>query len=265
MTWSESVYLDAVTADGTTGFVTRLARHTDDGVAWLWLHAFLPDDDGVASVRDDLPCDAGRTVDDGRGVVYGLDTGDVSARFERRGPKDAPTGATVGVRIGGPSPVTLEATFTPSGATGSNLPGRTEVLGDVEATLTTARRAYELGARGQYHEQHQDAPRFTVPFTYGTLRGERLGLVFLIGAARSGGFVRRGDAIELATSVSIDPVGESRSLRFALESGDQLELELRRTHHYLVPIAGRDRESSLVHAVTGADELSGCVNDWQPA
>jgi hypothetical protein len=265
VTWSESVYLDAVSADGTTGFVTRLARHTDGGVAWLWLHAFLPGGEVVGFVRDDLPCDAGRTVDDGPGVVYALDADGVSCRFERCGPAGAPTGANVRVRFGGVSPATLDATFSPDGAAGSNLPGRTEVLGRVEATVSTASGSTDLRARGQFHEQHQDAPRFTVPFTYGTLRGERVGTVFLIGPARSGGFVHREGSLERATSVSIDPVGASRSLRLAMERGGELVVDLRRTHHYLLPINGRDRESSLVYAVTGDDELSGCVNDWQPA
>jgi hypothetical protein len=43
-----------------------------------------------------------------------------------------------------------------------------------------------------------------------------------------------------------------------------LRLELSRTHHYLLPINGHDRQSSLVVATSGAHALSGCVNDWSP-
>jgi hypothetical protein len=264
MSWSESVYLDAVSADGTTGFVTRLARHVDDGTTWLWVHGFDAAGPTVAFVRDDLPCHGGPTVDDGTAVVYAVEADGVTARFERVGPKDAPTGATVHVRLVTPSLVTLEATFAPGGVAGSNLPGRTEALGLVDATLATPHGTRVLRARGQLHEQHQDTPRFTVPFTYGTVRGDDLGFVFLIGPLRSGGFVRRGASIERATSAVIDPVGDHRTLRLELEHGDTFSVELERTRHYVLPISGRDRESSFVHAIVAGTDLSGCVNDWRP-
>lgn len=86
MSWSESVYLDAVSPDGRTGFVTRLARHVDGGRTWLWAHGFDVDGPTVAFVRDDLPCDGDRTVDDDASVVYSVEAEGVSARFERVGP-----------------------------------------------------------------------------------------------------------------------------------------------------------------------------------
>ena len=261
MTWSESAYLDGVSADGRTGFVTRLARNPDDGTSWLWLHLFTPAGMQVAIVRDDLPCGPQRAADDGSSAVYAVDAPGVSARFERSGPKEAPTAAAVRVEVDGTS---LDARFTPTATAGSNLPGRTEVLGRVAATVTTPSSATVIEAGSQLHEQHQDAPRFTVPFTYGTLRGEHLGIVFLIGPVRSGGFVVRDDGIHHVTNVEIEPVGSMRALRLALEGGGAMDVEVQRTHHYLLGINGHDRESSLVRARAGSESLSGCVNDWQP-
>lgn len=36
---------------------------------------------------------------------------------------------------------------------------------------------WNLEARGQFHEQIQTDPRFTQPFTYASLRGERPGCI----------------------------------------------------------------------------------------
>ena len=256
--WSESVYLDVVSADGKLAVVTRLARHVDEGVAWLWLHAFGIAD--LAFVRDDLPCDAARTEDDDQGARYVIDGEDVRAAFVRSGPKDMPTGATVAVRVPG---AIFEASFTPTGAAGSNLPGRSEVLGVVDASITTAEGTARLAARGQFHEQHQDAPRFTVPFTYGTLRGDGLGMVALITPGRSGGFVSRHDEIVRATSAAISPAGPSRRLVLSLERGGELEVDVRSTYDYELPINGRPRRSAIVHGRVGSIDVSGCINDWR--
>lgn len=259
---TESVYLDVVSPDGRTGFVARLARHVDEGVGWLWLHVFT---DGAifAFARDDLPLAGRPTVETGEGAVYELESDVGSAIFARAGDPTAPSGATVTVKL--PSKgVRLEATFTPTGHAGSNLPGRTEVLGRVDATVVTATGEHRMIGLGQFHEQHQTTPRFRVPFTYGTLRGERLGLVFLVGPRASTAFVRDDDGVAVATAVRIEPVGGERTLELDVGRKDPLRLQLTRTHHYLLPIGGHPRESSLVVASTGPETLSGCVNDWEP-
>lgn len=48
--WAESAYLDALTDDGQTGFVMRLARYPGHAVSWFWLHLFLPE--GVVGYND---------------------------------------------------------------------------------------------------------------------------------------------------------------------------------------------------------------------
>ena len=262
MSLTESVYLDAVSPDGRTAFVTRLARHVDEGVAWLWLHGF-GDGFGTAFLRDDIELRAPATEETATGACYTLDAGGVIARFERDGPASAPDAARVTVRLPEQG-IELEATFAPSGPAGSNLPGRTEVLGRVDATMTTPAGRATLSAFGQFHEQHQTAPRFQVPFTYGTLRGDDGGVVFVIGPRASGAFVRRADGTSTAREVRISPPGDERELDVELDSGAVLHFQLERSHHYLLPIGGHPRESSIVVA-RGADAvLSGCVNDWTP-
>ena len=260
MSFTESVYLDAVSADGRTGFVARLARHVDEGVAWLWLHAFLPE--GVfAFHRDDIAINGAATPDTDAGANYTLEADSMSASFARTGAKARPDGAVVTIRLPAVG-AALAATFHPAGPAGSNLPGRTEVLGRVSAEVTTPDGKYTIDALGQFHEQHQTTPRFTVPFTYGTLRGEDLGLVFLIAPRVAAAFVRSGEHVDVAREVRISSVGDDRTLDLELASGSKLQLELTRTHHYMLAINGHPRESSIVVASTGDRTLSGCVNDW---
>ena len=274
MSWSESVYLDCVSPDGRSGFIARLARHTDEGRSWLWTHVFT-DDASFSYNRIDLPCGPAATEAGEDQAVYALE-GDPAAWFSREGSAAAPSAATVDVTCSahrgltapeteGEVTVHLAASFTPDGTSGSNLAGRTESLGAVKGEVEAGGRVFHFEGRGHFHEQHQDSPRFAVPFTYGTLRGEEGGMVFVIGPRASGGFLRAGGETVLIADVSVTPVGPERDLRFRLPGREERALRLTRTHHYLLPVVGHPRESSVVTA-NGPDlpALSGCVNDWSP-
>lgn len=266
MGYSESVYLDCVSLDGLTGMVTRLALHPEEGCCWLWAHVFLPGGQAYSYNRQDLPMgELGARSGDYRGPAP------LWARFVRNGDR-----ADVKVAVPahpGPSapedngsfPLSIEASFTPTGASGSNLPGRTERLGQVEATIEVGGERIALSGHGQFHEQHQEAPRFSVPFTYGTLRGEATGAVFLIGPQRSGGFVVQGATQRPASAVAMGPPGTRRSLRVATADGGELFGELTATWRYVLPINGRGRSSSIVSGFLGDKAVSGCVNDWIPS
>lgn len=266
MPYSESVYLDCVSPDGTVGFVTRLAIHPDEGATWLWLHAFLPGRRAFGYNREDLPASAPSRGDG----VYEVVAAPARARFARTTAGSeiavevpAHAGHTVPA-VDGDHRLVLRAGFEPSGVTGSNLPGRTEQLGMVTASIQVDGETHELAARGQFHEQHQDGPRFTQPFTYGTLRGDGGGGVFLVGRLRSGGFFRAGDEVLRAESVALDSPGDNRAIRLSMEGGSELAGDLQRTWHYEVPIHGHLRTSSIVTGTLGGVAVSGCVNDWTP-
>ena len=67
--FTESTLLDLVTADGRSGFMVRIARHVDEGRAWVWLVAFSPH--GVFGFAEDrLSCSHDRTTDDGSMATY---------------------------------------------------------------------------------------------------------------------------------------------------------------------------------------------------
>jgi hypothetical protein len=268
--WSESVYLDCISPDGQTGFVVRLCRYPTQKAGWLWVHAFLPGK--IYGFTDhSLPCSGDVTRVDQPDVTY--DLGDDSlVDMVRDGPRDAPDEARVHASVrchldpnaphgAGDHPVEVAATFTPLSASGTTVPGRIELLGQVQATLVIDGRTVEVAGYGQWHEQHQDQPRFLRPFTYATLRGEELAFVCTRGLLRATGYLRRRGSITPVTGFDIDPRGPDRAFRLELSDGSTLAGEAVRTHDYSVPIYDTRRPGSVVYARIGDQTLSGCIND----
>lgn len=256
--WSESVYLDAVAPDGALAFVARLGRYPSTRTAWAWAHVFTPDG-CVEFVDDHYPCTSDVVAVEEPDATYAA--GDV--RFHRTGPRDAIARGDLSMRVG---TLAIDATFTPrrvlQGA--GNLPGRTEEHGSVSVRATWPRGGLALDALGQWHEQHQDTPRFTVPFTYLTVRGVDLSIVAIIGPKASGGIVRRDDVGARATAVRVGPRSATRELVVDLDDGSVLHGSLTTTYDYAVPINGTPRPGTIVTGTLDGHLVSGCVNDWVP-
>jgi hypothetical protein len=249
----------------------RLCRHPQEGHAWLWGHVFLDGRIG-AFTQHDVPCEATITPVQGRHVVYRSDGGWSRLTLERNGTLGALRGVTASgvysmhdlrhVPHGpGPLAVSIEASFVPSTVAVSNLAGRNEVLGDVQARVAIGQHAFELVGRGQYHEQVQTEPRFTTPFTYGTLRGARAGVVFVRGARGARGHWIEGDTSTAIDRIELAPPGSTRAVR--LYSGQRLrEGVLKTTYDYTIAIGDGIRPGALVEAEIDGVALSGCVNDY---
>jgi hypothetical protein len=270
--WSESVYLDAVSPDGTLAFVARLGRYPTKQIAWVWAHVFTPN--GCVSYNhDQVLCDGHVVAVDDPDAAY--DAGDGSASFRREGPRGGIQSGAATVRVlahagstapnrPGTVPLELDATFRPHGVLpgAGNLPGRTEEHGTVRVRASWPGGELDLEALGQWHEQHQEAPRFTVPFTYITVRGVDTSLVAIIGAKNSGGILRRAGTGIRATAVRITPPGDARTIECDLEDGSTITGAVRSTYRYSVPIDGRPRPGTIVTGTRGGADVSGCVNDW---
>lgn len=254
MGWTESRYLDLVSDDGRLALVTRLARHPDEGVSWLWAHLFTPD--GCVGYVDNALPDPWPD-----GVAARFDGDERSAEVEVAAP--AHDGATVPEGAGG-VPLRISARFTATGGAGGTLPGRTEVLGDVRATVTAGDRTVELAGRGQWHRQEQDTPRFEHRFTYGTVRGDGFGAVLLTAGGPGGALVVRGAAVERATGLTIDPPGDDRAVALAFDDGRRLDGRLRATYRYTLPLPTGPRPGSIVVGELDGVAVSGCVNDFEP-
>lgn len=283
-TRSEAVYLDAVSADGSTGFVVRLCRFPQAGVAWLWAHVF--EGGRCWSFTDhEAGCDEAFTDLDTRSVVYRSISSDRPARLadtaptptltlERDGPLAAPLAARARARVAarsgfdsrhgaGDQPLEIDARFEPGSAPVSNRMGRHEILGMTRARIRIGEREIVLEGRGHFHEQVQTDARFGVAFTYASLRGADSGLIFLRGARGA-----RGQYIEGGSSIAIVKVELSapntwRSIAVHLADGRVLRGDVEATYRYTIPVFDEYRPGSVVRARLGGVVFSGCMNDFR--
>jgi hypothetical protein len=277
-TRSEAVYLDAVSDDGEWAMVARLCRYPQRGVQWAWLHVFAGAQ--VYSFTDHgIACGAAFTDLDAADALYEASSGDLRIRFERRGAVAAPSAATLFAQVrahaqdsasfvvpaDGPGSVavSVKASFVPDAVPVSNRQGRHEMQGKVLAELIVADQPHQLEARGHFHEQEQTDPRFTVPFTYASLRGEDFGLIFIRGARGvRGQFTEGGRSVGL-TRVDMSGPGSRRDIDLSLADGRRLHGTLQARHRYEVRVQGESRPASIVAGSIGGRACSGCVNDFR--
>lgn len=284
-TFTESTLLDVVSDDGGAGFMMRIARHVDEGVAWLWLVTFGPE--GVHGfVDDELPCNSMRTQDNGSQARYEvnlprthgsvgwimrtgspvhIDGGKCEIKVNGHCTSDVPRGP-------GSTEMALTASFFPLfGAAGSNLPGRTESIVRVEADIEISGKSHSISGYGQFHEQLQDAPRFDTPFTYVSLRSAEVALIALRGPRAGGGVILTRSSGEPFMGFRIsahDPAvplaerlfecGEANDDSF-LATGSVTPIAT-----YSVPILGGRRPSTVATGNLNGTHVSGFVNDWTP-
>jgi len=268
---SEAVYLDLVTEDATRGFVVRLCRHPQEGYAWLWGHVFL-DGKVYAFTQHDVPCSAAITPVETDAVVYRSEGGWSSLPVARPGNLGALRVANVqGVydvhenrhAPHGPGAIALgiEATFTPAARAVSNRAGRNEVLGEVTARITMGRHAFALNGRGQFHEQVQTDPRFTTPFSYGTVRGAKCGLIFIRGTAGARGHWLEAERVVAVDRCELSPPGSVRAI--VLHGEDRIrEGVLHSRYDYSIPVGEHIRPGTLVTGTIDGEAVSGCLNDF---
>lgn len=283
--FTESTLLDLVTADGRSGFMVRIARHVDEGRAWVWLVAFSPH--GVFGFAEDrLSCSHDRTTDDGSMATYeaqfGLERG-IEAVLSRRGSSLVPVGGACVVDVRGhgvpdiprgpgADRIRLEATFEIRGQrAGSNLPGRTESIAEVDARLSVAGQTFSLSGLGQFHEQLQDAPRFDTPFTYLSLRGQHLSMIGLRGPRAGGAVLITDSKTEARQGLDVEPIdleNVMKTRKFRVGSLGNLAPSVSGTAEptlfYSIPIGTGRRPSLIVRGEIEGHSVSGFINDWVP-
>ena len=275
--YSESVYADAISADGQNGFVCRIGRYPSIDISWAWVHVF--DNGKVFAFTDHrLPCDAERTDLAAGHVAYVVERADTRLRLERAGPREAPrecnvVAASRGHRSEhaehgqGRIPLVIEASFRPAHEPVSSLSGRTEVLGHMSGMLEIADESHSVDWRGHFHEQVRSTPRWMAPFCYATLRGDDYHSVAIKLGQGAVGFVVRADAAARVTGFDIEPpagVGGGRRFALHLETGERIEGTYLETHVYSIPIYEVRRRGSVVGGEAGGVQVSGCINDYLP-
>jgi hypothetical protein len=276
--YSESVYLDLVSADGRSGFVVRIGRFPEARVAWLWGHVFTPERGMVAFVDHEAPDDGDRTEVEAGEAEYEGSSGEgeqhAVLRIARLGPRLMPRAATLSARLPlraltdaeskEAEIVELEATWQPRHAVFESLTGRSEALGVTEATLRLPGAQEEVRGFGHFHEQHQEQPRFTTPFVYATLRGVRFSCIAIRSRGADRGFAVRepGSPPVAIAKIGIGPPASTRRLRLELADGSVLLGVLEATYRYTNRLFGVERQASVVRGQVGGEPVSGCVNDF---
>ena len=283
--FTESTLLDLVTADGRSGFMVRIARNVDEGTGWVWLVTYGPD--GVSGfVEDRFACAGHRTKDDATGAEYVVEMpveAGAEATVHRRGTSETPLGGHCVVDVLGHSSsdiprgpgsdrLRVQAAFTvPDRPAGSNLPGRSESIVDVEATLTVNGVTRHIRGMGQFHEQLQDSPRFDTPFTYMSLRGVDLSLIGLKGPRAGGGVVISVDGPEQLPGLEIDAYDKDdpwRRRQFGCgvdaTGAPRFLGHLEPTVRYSIPIGDGRRPSAIVRGELNGRAVTGFLNDWTP-
>ena len=283
--FTESTLLDLVTADGRSGFMVRLARNVDEGTGWVWLVTYGPD--GVSGfVEDRCACAGHHTEDDGTGAEYVVEMpveAGAEATVHRRGTSETPLGGHCVVDVLGHSSsdiprgpgnnrLRVEAGFRVSDRpAGSNLPGRSESIVDVEAILTVNGVTRHIRGMGQFHEQLQDTPRFDTPFTYMSLRGADLSLIGLRGPRSGGGVVISADGPEQLPGLEIDAYDKDdpwcrRDFRCGVDATGAARFggHLEPTVRYSIPIGDGRRPSAIVRGELNGRAVTGFLNDWTP-
>lgn len=272
---SESVVITLCSADAATGLVARLCRYPAAGVAWAWLHGWLPDGTTFGYVDDTLPCDGAVTDTDADDLGYALVTDAASMTLARTGSRETPASARLSAVVPahptdsaplGPGPRTVEVTASLDlgTAAGSTLPGRSEVHGEGSASVVVDGVAHQLAGAGQWHEQHQDVPRFRVPFTYAMLAGNGCGAVLLGGPRGSGGFVRIGDDTRQVTAFALGEPGPTRSLELTFAGGDSVATAVTTAHRYTLPLYRKPWNGSRVTVDIAGHRLAGSLNWFTP-
>ena len=269
--WSESIYADCVSPDGSKGFMLRLGRYPNQNTAWLWAFAFLPGQ--IYGYNDHyLWCPDVISAVEGADLTYGQ-YGDAFASFHREGPRDSPSGARVSVSVGahrgpqaphgmGTEAMGIEAEFQPVQIPWRINPYRSEWIGKVTGTLSLKDQSIEIQGFGHFHEQHQKAPRWQVPFTYMSLRGEDLTVIGTATQENDMGHAVESSHVHKIATIDIDPPADQRRIRIGTEEGKILEGLVSTVHRYSTPIYSAQRPGTLVTAQIEGHTLSGCVNDW---
>lgn len=261
--YTESVQLSGASPDGDTIFSIRLCQYPSIGVAWVWASVLTPD--GAFLFADNEIPWAGEaaeaaTTEDAR---YFASLGGMRIRFSRTGRHGAITGGRMEFEKRGPDAFGVTAEFAPSDGFTGLLDGRSEMFGAVTATVTAAGKRYPISGPGQWHEQPQSAPRFTVPFVYSSLWGKGVSGTLLQSPEGSGAYaLRPGAPPFIFNSAVFSPPGPARTIALGAEDGTQAELKMQQLHLYTLQIYGKPWIGTFVRGEFLGEPVTGFINNW---
>jgi hypothetical protein len=268
--YAESVAFTATSSDGSRSVSARLARLPARGTSTLWAHVFVDQRqytlaEEIEHSRPGVPTDFESEV-----VRFELAAEDI-ALFER----DRDFGGSLKLRghfhetphpplSFGDLPITIEARFDPVHQALRPRPGRIEVFGRADVSLTYPGGSMEMSSHAKWHEQTGDRPSFAPRFTYLELQSDDLAVLAVAGERGAWGAAILGGAPVGLRSFRIDEPREARRFEIVLDDSTAIEGVATARWATSVPIEGKRRPGSIVVASTTAGPLVGTINDWDP-
>ena len=261
--YSESVQLSAASPDGGMVFSIRLCQYPEIGLAWVWASLLTPE--GSFLFADNEVAWSGVAADAANRseAIYKAQAGDMSIAFSRTGSHGAISTGRLAFRRRGRGGFRVNADFVPTGGFTGLLEGRSEMFGAVAAEISVDGKHMQLNGPGQWHEQPQSAPRFTVPFIYGSLWGQSVNGTLLQSPEGSGAYALGPDRPpQMFQKAAFGPPGPRRRVDLVAEDGTAQALTLERLHLYTLPIYGRTWTGTFVRGVFLEEPVLGFVNSW---
>lgn len=268
--YSESVMLSGADASGRHFAAVRVCTYPDADVAWLWGMLLTPE--GFHQfASNDIPWRGGRAENEaGDAARYAVRGGGGDAGFQRQGALAAPREARLeaafesmptlrpDIRAGR---VRIEAIFAPREGYAGLLPGRTESFGRAAFRCTIDGRAVAFDGPAQFHEQAQDAPRFTTPFAFASLWSDDMFATLLDTPNGGGGYLIDGERAHALADVRAALAPASLALDFT-QGGAAGRIALDPARIYHVPVYGRAWTGRFVRGVHAGRQLVGFLNSW---
>lgn len=262
-TYSESVQLSAASPDAGTVFSIRLCQYPEIGLAWAWASLLTPEGSFLFAENEVAWSGVAAEAATRPEAIYRAQAGDMMIAFSRTGQHGAIDAGRLEFRKGGRGGFRVNAEFAPTGGFTGLLEGRSEMFGKVDAEITAGGHRFTLNGPGQWHEQPQSAPRFTVPFVYGSLWGRSVNGTLLQSSEGSGAYALRPDTAPLIfREVTFGPPGPHRRVDLVAQDGTEQALTLDLLHLYTVPIYGRPWTGSFVRGAFLGEPVLGFVNNW---
>lgn len=261
--YTESVQMSGGAPNGSSVFSIRLCQYPEIGVAWVWASVMTPEGNFLFA-DNEIPwsgqaADAANATD----VHYAASAGDMTIRFSRTGKHGAIDGGTLEFEKGGEGGFRVSAKFTRSDGYVGLLDGRSEMFGTVEAVIEAGGETRTISAPGQWHEQPQTEPRFTVPFVYSSLWGKGISGTLLQSPEGSGAYaLRPGKAPEIFSKAGFSPPGAERTVELVGEDGTTHTLHLEQRHLYTLEIYGKTWIGTFVHGSYMDQPVVGFINNW---
>jgi hypothetical protein len=273
--YAESVAMTGHAEDAATTFDVRVARFPAEDRGTLWLYAYVDGrqfalvDETVELVTPEitnvaLPDAAfevfGRSSAKLRGI--GRHTAAMQGQLTAQGLLHPLAHPEPGV---GSIPVEIAAELDADHRPINVRPGRVEVMGRVQGTITIAGAVHSIDLPGKWHEQTGIRQQFAPAFTYLFVQGDGIGIMATKHANGAWGYVYRENTTTPITEIDIESYGTiERKFSITLQDGGRIEGAATIVREVSVPIEGKRRPGSTIVVESDIGRLVGVLNDWDP-